>query len=73
MKYTMINITRVNATSIHHDHKHKTLTYMREMWSKKQSSQNVLDVIAINLKKKKIIMELNIVLHVNGHMTIRPG
>ena len=31
-----------------------------------------LDVIGINLKKKIIIMELKIVLHVNGHMTVRP-
>ena len=25
------------------------------------------------LKKKIIVMELNIVLHINGHMTVRPG
>ena len=34
----MINITMVNATSIHHDHKHKTLTYMRENIKKKYST-----------------------------------
>ena len=29
MKYTMINITRVNATSIYHDLEHQTLPCMR--------------------------------------------
>ena len=34
----MINITRFSATSIHHDHEHKALTYMGANTNKKYST-----------------------------------
>ena len=48
---------------------------MRKMWIQEAIFSKNLDVIEINYKKKKRIsvMELKIILHVNGHMTIRPG